>query len=104
MPYLSKLNVGFLSEPAFQLNVLVYPNPLQGRAAFTYILPAASRVSLELFDMQGKRCHSFLQQENRPQGEHTESLYFPQSLTPGVYTLRVQAEKGSKSVKVVVVP
>ncbi len=100
--YLSKLNVGLLDEPALQAEMLVYPNPLQGRATFTYILAAPSRVSLELFDLQGKCCHRFLQQESRPTGAHTELLYFPPTLMPGVYTLRVQTEKGMRSVKVVV--
>lgn len=101
--YLSKLNVGLLAEPAFASELLVYPNPVRGQVAFAYTLSTQSNVSVELFDMQGKRCQSFLLNENRPQGEQTEYLNFAKNLTPGVYTLRIQAEKGSRSVQVLVV-
>ncbi len=101
--YLSKLNVGLLAEPAIEPELLVYPNPVRGQVAFAYTLSTQSNVSVELFDMQGKRCQSFLLNENRPQGEQTEYLNFAKNLTPGVYTLRIQAEKGSRSVQVLVV-
>ncbi len=100
--YLSKLDVGLLEEPELQSEVLVYPNPVQGQVTFGYTLAASSKVSLELFDIQGKRCHSFMLNETRPQGDNTEFLYFPQGLTPGVYILRVQTELGSRWVRVLV--
>ena len=101
--YLSKLNVGLLAEPAIESELLVYPNPVRGQVAFAYTLSTQSNVSVELFDMQGKRCQSFLLNENRPQGEQTEYLNFSKNLTPGVYTLWIQAGKGSRSVQVLVV-
>ncbi len=101
--YLSKLNVGLLAEPAIESELLVYPNPVRGQVAFAYTLSTQSNVSVELFDMQGKRCQSFLLNENRPQGEQTEYLNFAKNLTPGVYTLRIEAGKGSRSVQVLIV-
>lgn len=101
--YLSHLSVGLLVEPVPLFEVLVYPNPIQGTATFNYSLPEPTVVSLELFDMQGKRCHSFLQNDYRPQGDNNETLLFPQALMPGNYVLRLQTEKGSRSVRVMVV-
>lgn len=102
MRYLSKLSVGLLEPPTLNTEVLVYPNPVKGSVTFAYTLPAPAQVTLELFDIQGKLCHIFLQQENRPQGENAETLKLPQTLMPGVYILKAQTERGSKSVRVVV--
>jgi hypothetical protein len=41
--------------PVRTLGLAVYPNPLRGRAQFSFELPASSHLRLEVFDVRGRR-------------------------------------------------
>ena len=93
---------GIADVPSILLKMLFYPNPIQGQTTLEYSLTAPAQVRIELFDMQGKRCHSFVAGDTRGAGEHRETLAFPRTLMPGMYVLRVATERGAVAVRVLV--
>ncbi|MBL7806595.1 MAG: T9SS type A sorting domain-containing protein [Saprospiraceae bacterium] len=100
--YVSKLNVGLIEPSSAQVEMLVYPNPVKAFVTVSYTLQNPSNVSIALLDIQGKHRHSFLWQEKRQEGEQTEIINIPPTLSPGVYLLRIQTEYGSKTVRVLI--
>ncbi|MBV6440906.1 MAG: hypothetical protein EPGJADBJ_02582 [Saprospiraceae bacterium] len=99
--YLNGLNVGVADVSSGATALLVYPNPVRGQAIFEYTLTQAGAVSLELFDLRGRRRHTFFQNEKRPAGDHRETILFPASLEPGAYVLCLRTGKGTVSVRVI---
>jgi 1,4-alpha-glucan branching enzyme len=70
----------------------VYPNPLRANSRVTFSLPANSPVSIEVFDMLGRRLSVFY--TNQPAGNRSVSLVEVlrgRSLSAGVYTVKLVA-------------
>jgi len=73
----------------------IAPNPISGGQPLTLSLACYEAVNLlnvQVFDMFGKRVFS-TELSGLPKGISTHNLELPPSLTPGVYSLKVQ-EKG----------
>jgi hypothetical protein len=98
----------FLSE-AFRVGILpteltldgIYPNPFNSTTKVAFSLPTASKVTISLFDLQGRELYV------QPLGEmtsgvHQVTLQTDQSgLTAGTYFLRLTSDTESKAMKVV---
>lgn len=65
------------------------PNPMRERTTLRFQLAAAGRVRLEIFDLQGRRVASLVD-EDRAAGTHAVTLE-GRSLVPGVYHVRLEA-------------
>ncbi len=65
------------------------PNPFDGTTTITFQLPAESHVTLEVFDVTGRKVASLLDETRMP-GEHAVRLD-AQSWTPGIYFYRLTA-------------
>jgi hypothetical protein len=76
----------------------VFPNPSQGKVQLKLDLVKKAAVQLRLLDLSGREV---LQQELSPAFSHQASLNLS-SLSPGVYSLKVQTPTGSAVKQVVV--
>jgi hypothetical protein len=65
------------------------PNPFDGSTTISFQLPAESHVTLEVFDVTGRRMVSLLD-ETRSAGEHSVRLD-ARTWTPGIYFYRLAA-------------
>jgi hypothetical protein len=75
--------------------LLIFPNPAQGRVNISYQLPVAQQVSIAIYDMQGKAVKTWAS-EAKPEGNH-ELTWQADNLLKGSYTLRFSTLKGSFS-------
>ncbi len=83
-------NVESQQAPAdYQLNQ-AFPNPVANVATITYSLPGVADVTLELYDLLGRRL-SVLVQGIRPAGNYTHKLD-AQGLPGGAYIIRLKAD------------
>ena len=73
----------------YQLNQ-AFPNPVANVATITYSLPGVADVTLELYDLLGRRL-SVLVQGIRPAGNYTHKLD-AQGLPGGAYIIRLKAD------------
>ncbi len=67
-----------------------YPNPFAQRTTIRYELPEGTPVTLEVFDMMGRRV-AVLVNETMPAGEHEVSFDAESSLSSGVYLYSIRA-------------
>jgi hypothetical protein len=91
---------GGLASP--QLALSFAPNPWSDAGQVSFMLPRSSRVSLGLYDLNGRRVASLLNGAVLEAGDHRLALAHPPAgAGPGVYFYRLWTEGGSTSVRVV---
>ena len=81
--------------------LLIYPNPIQSQASLQYTLTQEEKISIELFEMQGKLVQQFITNETRATGKHEEVLHLNELLPAGSYILSIGNGKNSQGVKIV---
>ncbi|MCS3952869.1 T9SS type A sorting domain-containing protein [Salinibacter ruber] len=104
-----KLAIGsasYVEEQAKQIvpdevRLTSYPNPTRGQATIEYTLPEAQEVTLEVYDVLGRRVAT-LENGRRQAGRHTLRLDGG-SLPSGVYFGRLEAGEQTRSQKITVV-
>ncbi len=104
-----KLAIGsasYVEEQAKQIvpdevRLTSYPNPTRGQATIEYTLPEAQEVTLEVYDVLGRRVAT-LENGRRQAGRHTLRLDGG-SLPSGVYFGRLQAGDETRTQKITVV-
>ena len=69
-----------------------YPNPFNPSTKIEFGLPERSRVSIEIYDILGRRVRQLAADEIYPAGFHTVT-WQPTNLASGVYLYRVRTEK-----------
>lgn len=82
-----------------------YPNPFRGRTTLTYRLPAAAEVSLEVFDLLGRRVATLVDALQTP-GTYEVSFDPSQANEPlaaGVYLARLRAGEQTATVRITLV-
>jgi hypothetical protein len=79
-----------LERPEFQL-LQNYPNPFNPSTNIEFILPGESIVSLEIYDITGRRIDitSHVQNLRLPAGRRTVGVTFPNGLASGIYFYRL---------------
>ncbi len=100
--YTSGMNVGIGEVDAYIGSTLVYPNPItDNTVTVEYELTADEAVSIDLFDVSGKRLVTLLPTQKQSAGMRQQTLSLPQ-ITPGNYILGLNTAKGSVSVKIII--
>jgi len=100
-------NQPLVEEPAFGLlsNFLIYPNPASGQLMVVYELKEEVLVSLEVYDLFGRKVATLLQ-GIQPSGTRTfnwDLMQAPgQRLMSGIYTIRMKAGTENMTKKVVI--
>ncbi|WP_395052582.1 T9SS type A sorting domain-containing protein [Flavobacterium sp.] len=94
------LNLGALSFNT-QNSILIYPNPIQSEATFTYNLVNDETVSIDIIDLQGKIVQSILQNKFQIEGSYNQTITLSNTLAAGNYILKFSSSTGSQSVKII---
>ncbi len=77
------------------------PHPIRGRATVIYTVPQEGRVTMEMFDLLGRRVALLVDGEQRAAAAHTQTLDTSR-LAAGVYLLRLESQGRSEVRRVVV--
>jgi hypothetical protein len=89
---------------AQSVDVAVYPNPFQDRAQVSFVLPEEQRVTVEVYDVLGRRVATLLDNAQRPADDSRPVVFNAsrlRSVGTGVYFFRVQGEDFTRTVKAV---
>jgi PKD repeat protein len=73
------------TENDFSFNI--YPNPFEQNSSIEYVLDQVSNVSLEVYDIVGKRIESFVNSHIQSSGKHSYQLY---EIKRGIYLVKLQ--------------
>jgi hypothetical protein len=65
----------------------IYPNPFNQSTKIMYSIPESARISLKIYDMQGREIMTLLDEE-RPAGKY-EIVLQPENLASGIYLCRL---------------
>ena len=76
-----------------------YPNPFNPSTTIHYELPKSGRVSLKAFDIYGREIATLVD-GIRSAGQH-ETVFNGNNLSSGVYFIRLNAEKFSRTIKLI---
>lgn len=99
--YLSGLEVGTLDFSIDKNQLLIYPNPIEQKAILKYRLADNENISVLLFSMNGEMLHSFIENEKRKKGNHTELLVWPSNILQGNYVLAISNNSKKIGIKIV---
>jgi len=90
--FLTGVTVDTKSPEIFLSNISLFPNPVCEQATLQYELKTKERITVNLFDVQGKFIKNILPPTEKNAGNHLETLLFD-SLTPaGHYFLSIESE------------
>jgi len=93
---------GSSPRPKLELSVSFAPNPWRDHARADFTLPEAGRVSLAIYDINGRRVWSVADGQWFASGTHSLPLERSSGLAPGVYLGRLQTAAGSAVQRIVV--
>jgi uncharacterized delta-60 repeat protein len=99
--HLTELHVGLLDFTAEAVAPLIYPNPIVETATLQYELSEATAITVELYDLQGKRILTLLPETEQAEGKYELPVVLPSHLTSGAYVLSVSNGKGRVAVQVI---
>lgn len=97
----TNLNLGTLDFTTKDTNFMVYPNPIEEQATFTYSLKEAAIVTIEIIDLQGKVVQSVLNVKEQGAGEYQQEILLPNAVASGNYILRFSSPEGNQSIKII---
>lgn len=99
--YLTDLNVGTLDFSNAYVAAEVYPNPIAETATLQYTLTRTEKISIQLYDLQGRLLETILNPTVQEAGNYAQPVALPATLAPGTYRLVISAETGRMSVQVI---
>lgn len=97
----TNLILGELEFTSNENNYMVYPNPIEEQATFSYNLKEATDVTIELIDLQGKIIQTIVKNENQIAGQYQQAIHLPSIVSAGNYILRFSSPAGSQSIKII---
>jgi hypothetical protein len=86
-------------KPQLTTNLAAHPNPFNPSTTIEYDVARAGKVSLEIFDVAGRRVATLIDGENRPVGRY--SLTYHATGASGVYFARLRTAGGEVTRKIV---
>lgn len=89
------------TRTAIENSLRVFPNPVAGRATFSYSLPHSAAVSCIVYDAAGNIV-SRVAAGTRPAGEHRQT-WDVASLEPGVYFCKLKAGSSTSTTRLTLV-
>jgi hypothetical protein len=86
----SSLPAGQVTQtPDQSVTVMVYPNPFRDKTTFHYFLRKPLVVSIDLFDMTGKKIERMINSQSQAEGLHEGVIdAVDLGLNPGIYYIR----------------
>ncbi len=98
--FLSGLNLGILDFTEDISAPYIYPNPIQSSSTLSFFLQHPETLSIDLFNLQGQKVKSFVNQKYFTPGEHKVDLSFDDISTTGYYLLRINNGKQLVGIRV----
>lgn len=98
--YKSTIELGVL-DFSLANSVIVSPNPITPYTTLNYTLTSEEKVTLELFDLEGKKIQTFLNGSRQTAADYRMELDLTANLASGAYILVLSTPKGKATVKVV---
>ena len=100
-PVVVVANEGYPELPERHNQLSIFPNPVRSTATLTYVLDTPGRVTLGVFDLQGRKVESLLLGE-RSSGEHILELDTARWAN-GLYQVRITNDRGFLATKGIIV-
>lgn len=97
--YLNDIDIGVVEFTANESTMLMHPNPVSDFTMLDYTIEEEGSLSLRLLDLHGREVRTIFSNEERPAGEHRETLDLS-DLSAGSYVLVLSSAVGGVSVKV----
>ena len=88
------------APPASPTALTAHPNPFNPRVTLRFFLPRAEAVSLEIFDLAGRRVDRLLADDPRAAGHHAVT-WQPRRLPSGTYLARLATASLTRTAKLV---
>lgn len=105
VPFLIRLEnekpLAVQEHPETLKGLRVFPNPVSERLQLQYELPQQDRVSIRLYDQQGRLVHSILENQLQPAGPQEQDITLPSRVATGVYVLSIFTTQGRSTIQVV---
>jgi uncharacterized delta-60 repeat protein len=79
----------------------IYPNPLKDKFTLDYTLEDNDFVTIELWDMQGRKIVTYLNNEKQFAGNYYYSLSLPESLINGNYIVNFSSKNFQKKIRII---
>ncbi|MCP4231800.1 MAG: T9SS type A sorting domain-containing protein, partial [bacterium] len=76
-----------------------YPNPARGEVTFSFSLPEPTKVTLDLFDIRGRKVAALLDEKRQP---GTHKVNYIATLANGIYLYRLETEDNAATGKMVI--
>ena len=86
--------------PSINATISLIPNPTADWTQLTVELQERTKVVAQIIDLQGRVLKRLLDNESLPKGE-TKLTVDTGDLAPGIYFLKVETEKGPRTVKLI---
>lgn len=99
--YISGLNIGIVDFKNPNNSILVYPNPIEHLVTLEYELINKEEVTITLVSIQGEMIETLMGPTIRQPGLYKESIYMPNSVSPGRYFLNVSTPSGKIVVQII---
>lgn len=99
--YFTGLNLGLVDFSTSVNLVLAYPNPVNQSTQLSFTLKEETVVSVELYNLEGRKILSFVENRKCVAGKNNMTLAFPETVIPGNYIIQLTALKSKFSVKIV---
>lgn len=90
-----------VSEFKNNIDISVYPMPVQDQFTVNYDLQSTGAVKINLYNMQGALV-SNLSSQVLNSGKHSDNFYLPTQLSAGNYILSIESESGISSRKILI--
>ena len=94
-------------DPTVEVPPVIRPNPYNLSASIQYELPSSARVTLEIFDVNGRRVRTLVDGEQQARGPHVIEWKADDDrgvrVSSGVYFCRLQAGSSMSTAKLVLV-
>lgn len=93
-------NLGNLNFNNTNNQILVYPNPIEESATFEYNLQNSDTISIDIFDLQGKKVKSIVDNKNIESGNQQQTIDLTNGFVTGNYILIFRTNFGSQSIQI----
>ena len=100
--FISGLTVSTKDEYMPVMDISLFPNPVSDKVNLVYSLDRNETISINLYDLQGRRVQQLMSPTERNTGQHSEQLSLHRPLPPGNYILNMESKNWNNSLKVVI--
>jgi hypothetical protein len=92
--------VSMITTPKTHIALQAVPIPLHSKAKISFNLVEKSKISLSIYNLQGKKITSLIQDHIFDEGKH-ETAFELGYLPSGMYLIRLETPKGTETIRIV---